>query len=115
MNPAVTVKENYVFRQLYRKGSSSVQPCFVVYCRRNKNGLTRLGVTVSTKLGKAVVRNRARRRLRELFRLAQPNMKQGYDVILVARSRCATAPHKKLSAAFHKACSQLGLMVEDSQ
>ena len=68
MKAAVTVKENYVFRRIYRKGKSSVQPCMVVYCQKNKQGRTRLGVTVSTKLGKAVVRNRVRRQLREIRR-----------------------------------------------
>ena len=110
MNPAVTVKENYVFRQLYRKGSSSVQPSFVVYCRKNKNGLSRLGVTVSTKLGKAVIRNRVRRRLRELYRLNKSEMKQGYDVILVGRSRAITAPFSKMQRQYAVALKELGLM-----
>lgn len=112
MKKTVTVKQNHEFRRIYSKGKSAVTPYLVVYCRPNRLGHNRLGVTVSVKLGKAVVRNRARRRLRELFRLAQPEMKQGYDVILVARSRCATAPHKKLSAAFCRGCAQLGLLAE---
>ena len=69
MNPAVTVKENYEFRRIYRKGRSVVSPCLVVYCQKNRRGQSRLGVTVSTKLGHAVVRNRVRRRLREIYRL----------------------------------------------
>lgn len=112
MNPAVTVKENYVFRQLYRKGSSSVQPCFVVYCRKNKEGLSRLGVTVSTKLGKAVVRNRIRRRLREIYRLNKPKMKSGYDVILVGRSRALTAPFSKMERQYLAALKAVGLLEE---
>lgn len=112
MKKTVTIKLNHEFKRIYNKGKSAVTPFMVVYCRPNRLGHNRLGVTVSVKLGKAVVRNRARRRLRELFRLAQPNMKQGYDVILVARSRCASAPHKKLSAAFDRACAQLGLIEE---
>ena len=67
-------------------------------------------VTVSTKLGGAVVRNRARRRLREVFRLAQPDLKRGYDVILVARGRSVNGPYQKLTAAFYKACGQVGLL-----
>ena len=73
MNPAVTVKENYEFRRIYRKGKSAVSPQMVIYCQRNRRGLSRLGVSVSTKLGGAVVRNRVRRRIREIYRLNKPS------------------------------------------
>ncbi|MCI8877500.1 MAG: ribonuclease P protein component [Oscillospiraceae bacterium] len=97
---------------MYAKAKSAVTPCMVVYCRRNRLGRNRLGVTVSTKLGGAVVRNRARRRLREVFRLAQPGMKQGWDMILVARARAVDGPWKKLTAAFDRACRELGVLEE---
>ena len=112
MNKTVTIKENYVFRRMYSKGRSAVTPMVVVYCRKNGLDHNRLGVTVSTKLGGAVVRNRARRRLREVYRLAQPRMRRGYDVVLVARSRCLSVPWPRLTAAFDRACRQLGLMEE---
>ena len=99
MKKTVTIKNNHEFRRLYSKGRSAVTPYLVVYCRRNRLGHNRLGVTVSTKLGCAVVRNRARRRIRELYRLAQPGMKQGYDLVVVARSRAHDAPDRKLSTA----------------
>lgn len=100
---------------MYSKGKSAVTPYMVVYCRRNRLGHNRLGVTVSTKIGCAVVRNRARRRIRELFRLAQPGMKQGYDLVVVARSRAHDAPYGKLSAAYDKALSQLGLLAAEAE
>ena len=96
MNPAVTVKENYEFRRIYRKGRSAVSPCLVVYCQKNRRGQSRLGVTVSTKLGHAVVRNRVRRRLREIYRLNREKMPAGYDIIIVARVRAAETPYRKL-------------------
>ena len=113
MKKTVTIKENRTFRRIYNKGRSAVTPFLVLYCRKNGQDHNRLGVTVSTKLGGAVVRNRARRRLREVYRLAQPDMKQGYDVILVARGRAVNGPYKKLTAAFYKSCGQLGLLKED--
>ena len=109
MKAAVTVKENYVFRRIYRKGQSSVQSALVGYCQKNRQGKTRLGVTVSTKLGKAVVRNRVRRRIREIFRLSQGKMKQGYDCIVVARTRAAHADYWELKRAFEKTCKKLDL------
>ena len=65
MKRACTLKENYEFRRVYQRGSSAVSGAMVVYCRKNKLGRNRLGITASTKIGGAVTRNRARRRLRE--------------------------------------------------
>lgn len=109
MKKTVTIKQNHEFRRLYSKGQSAVTPSMVVYCRKSRFAHNRLGVTVSVKLGCAVKRNRARRRLRELFRLAQGEMRQGYDVVIVARSRAVTIPHKRLKADFDRAFSKLGL------
>lgn len=109
MKKTVTIKQNHEFRRLYNKGQSAVSPSMVIYCRKSRLAHNRLGITVSTKLGCAVKRNRARRRLRELFRLAQPRMKQGYDVVIVARTRAVTIPHKKLQADFDRALMQLDL------
>ncbi len=110
MKKTVTIKENHIFRRMYGKGRSAVTPFLVLYCRRNRLGHNRLGVTVSTKLGGAVVRNRARRRLREVYRLAQPEMRQGYDIVLVARSRAVDGPYQRLTGAFYRACQELDLM-----
>ena len=110
MKAAVTIKENYVFRRMYRKGRSSVQGGLVVYCQKNKQGKTRLGVTVSTKLGKAVVRNRVRRQLREIYRLHLHEMKKGYDLILVGRVKAVHTPYSKLDKQYGRALEALGLL-----
>lgn len=102
MKSTTTVKKNYEFRRMYAKGKSGVSSCLVVYYRKNRLGHNRLGVTVSTKLGHAVVRNRVRRRIREIFRLSQGKMKQGYDCIVVARTRAAHADYWELKRAFEK-------------
>ena len=77
MKRAVTLKENYEFRRMYQKGASAVSGAMVLYCRKNRLGRNRLGVTVSAKLGHAVIRNRARRRLREVYRLNQVHLRRG--------------------------------------
>lgn len=110
MKRAVTIKENYEFRRLYQKGKSAVGSGMVIYCRKNKLGRNRLGLTASTKLGHAVVRNRARRRLREVYRLNSGQLRQGYDLILVARSRTATVSWKELNDTFFRLCRKLDLL-----
>lgn len=110
MKKTTTVKENYEFRRIYAKGRSGVSPYLVVYVRPNRRGHNRLGVTVSTKLGHAVVRNRVRRRLREIFRLNQDKLTQGYDMIVVARTHAVHAEYRELDRAFLRTCGKLGLM-----
>ena len=112
MRADTTVKENHEFRRIYRKGRSAVTPCMVVYCQKNRRGMSRLGVTVSTKLGKAVVRNRVRRQLREIYRLHREEMKPGYDVIVVARVRAAHTAYQRLESAYLEALGQLDLRKE---
>lgn len=113
MKKALTLKKNHEFRRLYSKGASAAGSGLVIYCRKNRLGHNRLGITVSTKLGHAVVRNRARRRLRETFRLNGPMLRQGYDIILVARHRAVDMPWKELNANFIKLSKKLGLLEEN--
>ena len=114
MKSTTTVKQNYEFRRMYARGRSGVSSCLVVYYRKNRLGHNRLGVTVSTKLGHAVVRNRVRRRIREIFRLSQNEMKQGYDIIVVGRTRAACADYWELKRAFEKTCKKLDLWVKEA-
>ena len=109
MNVRCTLKKNSDFRRLYAKGKSAANRYLVLYCRRNGCAVNRLGYTVSAKLGGAVVRNRVRRRLREVYRLASPAMKTGWDIVVVARSRCVGARYSELERAFSDLCARLGL------
>ena len=115
MKAAVTVKENYEFRRIYRKGKSAVSPALVMYCQRNRQGKSRLGITVSTKLGGAVVRNRVRRQLREIYRLNKADMLPGYDVILVARVKAVRTPYRKLDSIYRHMAAELGLLTEEKR
>ena len=115
MNVRCTLKKNSDFRRLYSKGKSTVNPYLVVYCRRNRGDENRLGYTVSTKLGHAVVRNRVRRRLREIYRLNSPALKKGWDIVVVARAKCVGAEYEKLNSAFMDACEKLGIRGQEAQ
>lgn len=115
MSKIVTIKKNHEFRRLYAKGASAVSPWLVIYCRKNTLGFNRLGITVSTKLGCAVVRNRIRRRLREIYRLGAEKLSCGYDIVVVARARAVNAPYKELETAFFRLAAKLPIRREVRQ
>ena len=100
MKYTVSLKENRVFLRLYAKGRSAVSPTMVLYCRKNGRRENRLGLTTGTKLGHAVVRNRVRRRLREIYRLQEHRLSPGYDIVVVARVRAVYSRYAELERDF---------------
>jgi len=103
-----SLKTNNDFRRVYRKGTSAVRPCLVVYIRQNRSKESRLGFTVTAKVGKAHTRNRVRRRLREIYRLNEAGLTPGVDMVVVARTRAAGVTYKRLETEFLSACQELG-------
>lgn len=109
MKKTASIKENHMFRRLYAKGKSGVTSCLAVYARRNGQKGNRLGLTVSAKVGGAVVRNRVRRRLREIYRLHEEELNSGWDVVVVARVRAAHVPYSVLERSFLQLADKLGV------
>lgn len=104
------LKLNHIFRRLYHSGSQAANRYLVLYCRKNHSPENRVGITVSKKLGKAVVRNRTRRRLREVYRLNESRFRSGYDIVVVARSRAVDVPFAQLEAAYLSLAARLELL-----
>ncbi len=113
MKTTVPLKENHLFRRIYNRGKTAADSRLALYVRRNGQKTSRLGFTVSTKLGHAVVRNRVRRRLREIYRLSEDKLALGYDVVIVARVRAASSDYHRLEASFFKLADTLGLLKKE--
>ena len=109
MKQTVSLKENRAFRRLYAKGKSAVSPCLAVYCRKNGQGKNRLGITVGGKVGKAVVRNKIRRRIREAYRIHEDRFLSGWDIVVVARVRAVYTPYGELERSLLNLTKRLGL------
>lgn len=107
-----SLKRNSDFRRAYSRGRSAAGRYVAVYCRRNGSERNRLGITVGTKVGKAVVRNSIRRRLREAYRLAEGGFLRGWDIVIVARGRSAGADYRTLRDDMLLCAQTLGLMRE---
>ena len=109
MKHTVSLKGNRAFRRMYSKGKSAATGNLVLYIRRNGSRENRLGLTVGTKVGKAVRRNLVRRRLREIYRLHEGSFRRGWDIVAVARTRAAEASYRELEGDFLRAAARLGL------
>ena len=88
-------------------GAKLSADCLLGLYLANGRPETRLGLTVSTKVGPAVVRNRVRRRLRELFRANRASLPRGFDLVLIARPTAAKADFAGLARAFGKVTLEL--------
>ena len=104
-----SIKHNHEFRRIYASGKSAATGLIVVYYRRNRRGRSQIGITVSTKVGKAVIRNRVRRRLREIYRLHEREIKAGFDVVIVARAKSPYATYQQLERDFLRLADKLEL------
>ena len=109
-----SLKLNHIFRRLYHT-SGYADGYLVLYARKNRTEGNRVGITVGKKLGKAHIRNRARRRIREIYRLNEEKFLPGWDIVVVARSRAVEAPFDKLTKSYLSLAAKAGILREDAQ
>lgn len=111
MKFSASLKLNHIFRRLYATPGHA-NAYLVLYARRNRTAQNRIGITVGKKLGHAVVRNRTRRRIREIYRLNEELFQPGWDIVVVARSRAVWADFATLTTAFLSLAEKAGIQAE---
>lgn len=100
MKYAESLKKNYDFRMVYRKGRSLANKYLVVYKYKNDLPYNRIGISVSKKVGNSVVRSRVTRLIRENYRLNEEFIdKEGWDFVVIARSAANGASYQEISSA----------------
>ena len=85
MKQTQPLRMNYEFSRVYQKGRYLSGRHVVLHYLRRNGKINRLGVTASRKINGSVKRNRLKRLLRESYRLIEPDIMTGYDLILVGR------------------------------
>mgnify|MGYP002681986644 CR=1 FL=1 len=107
---AFRLKRRSEFGRIYSKGRSNATDLIVVYALPSRDEGTKIGFSVSKKLGGSVARNRVRRLLREAARPYLPRLKPGYSVIVLARAKAGTATLAQLTAAIGTLFAKLGVI-----
>lgn len=111
----VFLKENRQFRRLYAKGKSFVSPFLVLYYKKNGKNKNFLGITVSGKVGNAVLRNKLRRRIREIYRTNEERFLSGYTIVVVARIRSSRASYEDLRRSFLKLAKKANILRSEEE
>ena len=107
-----SIKKNSDFQIVYKKGKSYANRLLVMYVYRTESEGTRIGISVSKKVGNSVVRHRVTRLIRESFRLNREQTDSGLDIIVVARAAASDSDYKKIESAYRHLCGLHNIMKE---
>jgi ribonuclease P protein component len=102
MKQKYRLRRNSDFQRVRRNGKSYASPLMVLAFLRNELDYSRFGFVVNKHLGKAVQRNKIKRRMREAARLRSHKVKPGYDLVFIARQPARQATFAEISEALHK-------------
>lgn len=102
--------KNLQFRRVYAQGRSRANYCIAVYVLENDLSVSRLGITVSKKIGNSVVRSRVKRIIKEACRLHETDFLPGYDVVIVARRAAKNKKSTDMEIFLLKIGNQLGFL-----
>ena len=112
MEKIIPICENRDYRRIYSRGKSLVTPQIVIYIFKNRLSQKRVGITTGKKIGNAVKRNRARRIIREAVRTLLPDMKEGFDIILVARGKTPYLKSTDIKECLTREFKKAGILKE---
>ena len=90
------LKKNYQFKKVYNEGKYYVEKFVVMYIISNDSNFNRVGFSVSKKVGKSVVRNKIKRRMKEAYRKFADTAKLGYDIVFTARAGSGSADYSMI-------------------
>ncbi len=95
-----SLKKNYEFRIVYRKGKSFANKYLVLYKYKTNNEVNKLGISVSKKVGNSVVRSRVTRLIRESYRLNEEKIQhEGWIFVVVARSYAKGSSYDEIASS----------------
>lgn len=111
MKKTQSLKKNYEFKIVYKKGKSIANRQLVMYFMPNKKDENFLGISVSKKVGNSVVRSRVTRLIRESFRLNSDGIEKGYNIVFIARTGSVGITYKEMEKSIKHLLKKQGLLI----
>lgn len=106
-----SLKKNKDFRNVYRNGNSYATRNLVLYKLKSNNDYNRYGFSISKKIGKAVFRNKLKRRLKEIIRdIEKDNIDRGYDLVFIARKPIVKINFRGIERDVRKLCEKMSIL-----
>ncbi|MEG2869484.1 MAG: ribonuclease P protein component [Terrisporobacter sp.] len=113
-NKTKGLKKDSDFRKVYKHGKSFANKYLVMYILENRSDLSRVGISVSKKVGNAIIRNKIRRRIKECYRLnVDENVKAGYDIVFIARVSSNEVEYKDIEKSINHLIKKSGIKVQN--
>ena len=110
------IKKDSDFRRVYQRGKSLAYRNLVIYIMKNKSDRSRIGISISKKVGKAHERNRIRRCIKEAYRLnIDDKVLGGYDLVFIARINAADKDYRELERSLKYICKKANIIKKDGK
>ncbi|RYL94180.1 ribonuclease P protein component [Sporolactobacillus sp. Y61] len=107
------LKKNEDFQVVFKKGKSFANRQFVVYVLRHPGQpCSRLGLSVSKKMGNAVMRNHIKRCIKEIFRDMADRLEPGNDYIIISRRPVRTMSYHEMQGSLMHVLRKAGVIAE---
>ena len=110
-----SIKKNRDFQWVYQSGKSFANRLLVMYVKNTDRPDTRIGISVSKKVGNSVVRHHITRLLRESFRLHEDMLEKGLDIVVVVRAAAKEENYKTIESAYMHLCGLHNILKKESK
>lgn len=114
MSSYEVLRKNIEFQQVYKNGKSYANKYLIMYILENGTDVSRIGISVSKKVGNSIVRHRLTRLIRESCRLNISNIQPGYDIVIISRSNHKDKGYEETKSALLHLLKMHSIYKEDN-